>query len=46
VNAFRYGILGVSDIDIAAGFLIILGSIAILFVVSLRLLNKGVGLRQ
>ncbi len=46
VNAFRYGILGVSDIDIAAGFLIILGFIAILFTVSLRLLNKGVGLRQ
>lgn len=45
VNAFRYGILGVSDIGLAASYAIILGFIAMLFVFSLHLLNKGHGIR-
>lgn len=45
VDAFRYGMLGQSDIDIGAAFGIILGFIAALFTVALTLLNKGVGIR-
>lgn len=46
VNAFRFGILGVSDVNIyfsismIAGFVLLLGSIALI------LLNKGVGIRS
>jgi len=46
VNAFRYGILGVSDIDVGTAFLIICGFIVLLFWFSLRLLQRGVGIRQ
>jgi ABC-2 type transport system permease protein len=46
VNAFRYGILGVSDIGIGTAYVIILLFIAGLFAFSLWLLNKGVGLRS
>jgi ABC-2 type transport system permease protein len=45
VNAFRYGLLGVSDIDIAAAFIIIAGFIIILFIMSLYLLNIGKGIK-
>jgi ABC-2 type transport system permease protein len=46
VNAFRYGILGVSDISIMNAFLMVAVSIAILFAVSLHLLNTGKGIRN
>lgn len=46
VNAFRYGILGVSDIDIGWAFAIIIGFIAIAYSYSLYLLNSGKGLRH
>jgi len=46
VNAFRYGILGASDIDIVYSYLIILAFIAVLFVVCLYLLEKGYGIRK
>ena len=46
VNAFRYGILGVSDISIMNAFLMVAVSIAILFSVSLYLLNSGKGIRN
>jgi len=46
INAFRYGLLGVTDIDLAAAFLIITFFIAALFVFALRLLNKGVGIKS
>lgn len=45
VNAFRYGILGISDVSIITALVMILGLSAILFMVNLRLLNKGVGIR-
>lgn len=45
VNAFRYGILGVSDIGLWSSYAIILGFIAALFAFSLYLLNKGHGIR-
>ena len=46
VNAFRYGIIGVSDIDISYAFAIIIGFNALLFGWSLSLLNRGVGIRN
>lgn len=46
INAFRYGFLGISDINLGLSFAIILGFIALLFVVNLRLLNSGFGIRQ
>lgn len=45
VNAFRYGILGVSDIDIVRAFTIILLLIILLFSYSLWLLHRGTGIR-
>ncbi len=45
VNAFRYGLLGVSDISIGVAYGMILLFIAILFIFSLSLLKRGVGIR-
>ena len=46
VNAFRYGILGTSDISIAHAYVILLVFVALLFTVCLTLLNRGVGIRE
>jgi ABC-2 type transport system permease protein len=46
VNAFRYGILGVSDIDIRLAFAIVLLFVAVLFGYSLWLLRRGTGIRS
>jgi ABC-2 type transport system permease protein len=45
INAFRYGILGVSDIDVGFAFLITVLFIVTLFGHSLWLLHRGVGIR-
>ena len=45
VNAFRYGILGVSDINIQTAYTIIIAFVIALFVFNLYLLKRGVGLR-
>ena len=45
INAFRYGMLGVSDIDLRASFAIVLAFVVGLFLYALRLLNKGVGIK-
>lgn len=45
VNAFRYGVLGVSDIPLAMSYGIIVAFIVVLFGVSLHLLNRGIGIR-
>ncbi len=46
VNTFRYGVLGVSDINIGYAFFIISVFIMILFVFSLYLLHTGKGIRS
>lgn len=46
VNAFRYGILGVSDIPIGVAFLIIGLFITVLYLACLGMLNRGVGIRS
>lgn len=45
VNAFRYGILGVSDVNITIAFTIIISLNMALFAVNLFLLNRGIGIR-
>ena len=45
VNAFRYGILGQSDIDIGIAFVVILAFIAGSFVAALVMMRRGIGLR-
>jgi len=45
VNAFRYSFLGQSDISIEIAFTVTALFVIFLFLVSARLLNKGVGLR-
>ncbi len=46
VNAFRYGILGVSDISIGYAYLIVGIFVVGLFTLNLVLLNRGVGIRE
>ena len=45
VNAFRYGLLGVSDIGIGTSYAIMLGCIALLSGACLYLLGRGYGIR-
>jgi len=46
VNAFRYGILGTSDIDISLAYGIIVLFLVALYLFALYLLDKGVGTRS
>ena len=46
VNTFRYGILGVTDIDVTYAFIGVSLFIAVLFAVCLYLLEKGARLRS
>ncbi|MCC6709084.1 MAG: ABC transporter permease [Gammaproteobacteria bacterium] len=46
VNAFRFGILGVSDIALGQAFTVIGGFVVLLTAWSLYLLERGVGLRS
>ena len=46
VNAFRYGILGISDVDLFFSIGMIIFFVVMFTFVSLWLLNRGVGIRQ
>ena len=46
INAFRYGILGVSDINVGYAFAIITLFILILGSIAMYLLDKGIGLKS
>ena len=45
VNAFRYGMLGVSDVSLTAAFGIVIALVVVLGAVCIRLLGRGTGLR-
>ena len=45
INAFRYGLLGVSDIDTFTALIIIIAFIVVLFAFTMHLLNKGIGIK-
>jgi ABC-2 type transport system permease protein len=46
VNAFRYGLLGVSDVPLWVAYALMLGFVAVLGALALWLLKRGVGLRS
>jgi ABC-2 type transport system permease protein len=46
VNAFRFGFLGVSDVDIGGAFLLMALAAAALFATAVVLLNRGTGTRE
>ena len=46
VNAFRYGVLGISDVNVPMAFVVMLGFVVALSMFALHLLKRGVGLRS
>jgi ABC-2 type transport system permease protein len=46
VNAFRFGFLGVSDVDIGAAFALMTAAALLLYAVAVVLMNRGVGIRE
>jgi ABC-2 type transport system permease protein len=46
INAFRYGLIGISDVDIQLAYIMTIGFILILTLVSLFLLYKGIGIKN
>ncbi len=46
VNAFRYGFLGVSDVDLTFAFGMIVTFVVAFFSVAMYLINKGTGIRS
>lgn len=46
VNAFRYGLLGRSDVSVPLAFALMIGFVVVLGGIGLMLLKKGVGLRS
>lgn len=46
INAFRYGLLGVTDIDLRIAFLITFAFAGALFLFSVQLIRRGVGVKN
>jgi ABC-2 type transport system permease protein len=46
VNAFRYGFLGTSDVNVYLAFTIMLVSVVALFTVAVLAMNRGTGMRE
>ena len=46
VNAFRYGLLGVSDVPLWMAYGLMLGFVIVMTALALWLLKRGVGLRS
>ena len=46
IDVFRFSILGESDIPLLYGFIVIATFIVFMLGVSLRLLSKGIGIRN
>jgi ABC-2 type transport system permease protein len=46
VNAFRYGFLGVSDVDVGLAYTIMIGAAVVLYGSCVWLLQRGVGTRE
>jgi ABC-2 type transport system permease protein len=45
VSAFRYGMLGTTDVPIGTAFAVIIFLIGVLLILSLYLMNRGIGIR-
>ena len=46
VNAFRFGFLGVSDVDVVGAFALMAGAAIALFALAVFLMNRGAGIRE
>lgn len=46
VNAFRFGFLGISDVNVVLAFSIMISGAVVLYATCLYLLTKGIGLRE
>lgn len=46
VNAFRYGILGTSDIGIEKAYVILIVFVVLLFTACVQLMRRGIGIRE
>jgi ABC-2 type transport system permease protein len=46
VNAFRYGFLGTSDVNVWVAFSIMLAAAVVLFAVAVIFMNRGTGMRE
>jgi len=46
INAFRYGLIGVTDVDIQLAYMMTVGFIMVLTLLSLFLLYKGIGIKS
>jgi ABC-2 type transport system permease protein len=46
VNAFRYGVLGITDVNVPVAFAVMIGFVVALWIAALHLLRRGVGLRS
>jgi ABC-2 type transport system permease protein len=46
VNTFRFGFLGVSDVDVGVAFTLMVAAVLILFATAVVLMNRGTGTRE
>lgn len=46
INSFRYGLIGITDVDVPLAFAMMGGFIVLLTLVSLVLLHKGIGIKN
>ena len=46
VNAFRFGFLGVSDVDVRAAFALMMVAVVVLYAAAVVLMNRGTGTRE
>ena len=46
VNAFRFGFLGVSDVDVTVAFALMVAAALALFAAAVMLMNRGTGIRE
>ena len=46
VNAFRFGFLGVSDVDVGAAFALMTIAAVLLYALAVLLMNRGTGIRE
>jgi ABC-2 type transport system permease protein len=46
VNAFRFGFLGISDVNIGLAFALMTASFAVLFILAVVMMDRGVGIRD
>jgi ABC-2 type transport system permease protein len=46
VNSFRYGFLGVSDIDVGVAFMLMIAAVVVMFTTAVILMERGTGTRE